>query len=55
VREFGDFVIRAFSDLMHEREVFGPPDGGAMPDWFRTRYVGRLADRKGDRSAPASG
>jgi LysR family transcriptional regulator for bpeEF and oprC len=53
VREFGDFVIRVFSDLMREREVFGPPDGGAMPDWFKARYVGRLADRKVDGSAPA--
>lgn len=51
VREFGDFVSRVFNDLMREREVFGPPDTGAMPDWFRARYVGRLADRKADASA----
>jgi LysR family transcriptional regulator for bpeEF and oprC len=55
VREFGDFVIRVFSDLMRERHVFGPPDTGAMPDWFSARYVGRLADRKTDGSRPVSG
>ena len=54
VRVFSDFVIRVFSELMREREVFGPPDAGAMQDWFRARFVGRLADRKPDATAAAA-
>jgi DNA-binding transcriptional LysR family regulator len=54
VRVFGNFVMRVFGDLMRERDAFGPPDTGAMPDWFRARYVGRLADRKPDATGPAS-
>ena len=54
VRVFGDFVIRVFSELVREHEVFGPPDAGVMPDWFRARYVGRLADRKPDATAAAA-
>ena len=54
VREFADFVVGVFGDLMREREKYGPPDTGGMPDWFRTRYVGRLADRKAEGAGSQS-
>jgi LysR family transcriptional regulator, regulator for bpeEF and oprC len=46
VRAFGDFATAVFAELMQQRLTFGPPDTSAMPDWFRTRYVGRLVERR---------
>jgi LysR family transcriptional regulator for bpeEF and oprC len=46
VRAFGDFATAVFADLMQQRAHFGPPDTSAMPDWFRSRYVGRLVERR---------
>jgi LysR family transcriptional regulator, regulator for bpeEF and oprC len=47
VRAFGDFATGVFAQLMQERSVYGPADTTGMPDWFRTRYVGRLVERRG--------
>ena len=46
VRAFGDFATAVFADLTQQRLAFGPPDTSAMPDWFRTHYVGRLGERR---------
>jgi DNA-binding transcriptional LysR family regulator len=46
VRAFGDFATAIFANLTQQRLAFGPPDTSAMPDWFRTRYVGRLVERR---------
>ncbi len=47
VRAFGDFASSVFAQLTQQRLAFGPPDTSAMPDWFRSRYVGRLVERRG--------
>lgn len=46
VRAFSDFAAAVFADLMQQRLAYGPPDTSAIPDWFRTRYVGRLVERR---------
>ena len=45
VRAFADFITRVFARTMRQREAYGPADTTAMPEWFHTRYTGRLAGR----------
>jgi DNA-binding transcriptional LysR family regulator len=45
VRAFADFITGVFAQTMREREAYGPADTTAMPEWFHTRYTGRLAGR----------
>jgi DNA-binding transcriptional LysR family regulator len=45
VRAFSDFVTTVFVDIMQRRQPYGPPDTSPMPEWFRSRYAGRLAAR----------
>lgn len=48
VRAFSEFVTAVFADITKRRWVYGPPDTSAMPEWFRSRYSGRLAGRRSD-------
>lgn len=46
VRAFAEFATRIFADLQRERDAEGPADTTGMPDWFRSRYTGRLTERR---------
>lgn len=45
VRAFADFITGLFAETMRQRNAYGPPDTTGMPDWFHSRYTGRLAGR----------
>jgi LysR family transcriptional regulator, regulator for bpeEF and oprC len=45
VRAFADFITGLFADTMRRRVAYGPADTTGMPDWFHSRYTGRLAGR----------
>jgi LysR family transcriptional regulator for bpeEF and oprC len=46
VRAFADFAAKVFADLQRERDAEGPADTSGTPDWFRSRYAGRLTERR---------
>lgn len=46
IRTFAQFTTAVFAELMRERDALGPADTTGMPDWFRTRYAGRLTERR---------
>jgi DNA-binding transcriptional LysR family regulator len=45
VRAFSDFATAIFGEIMQRRQPYGAPDTSPMPEWFRSRYAGRLAAR----------
>ena len=54
VRAFSEFVTSVFADIMLRRQAWGPPDTSPMPDWFRSRYSGRLAGRRAEPATAAA-
>jgi LysR family transcriptional regulator for bpeEF and oprC len=50
IRAFGEFVTTTFADIMQRRQAWGAPDTSPMPEWFRSRYSGRLVGRWSEKS-----